>query len=107
MNMKKTHIRKGDTVAILSGNDKGKKGKVLRVDHKEGRVVVENLNLVKKHLRPDRDNPKGGIIDIPAAIDSSKVMVVCPNCGQATRINREVRNDSKVRICKKCNKAID
>ncbi|HOA90471.1 MAG: 50S ribosomal protein L24 [Bacillota bacterium] len=107
MNMQKIHVKKGDTVVVLSGNDKGKSGKVLRVDHKKGRVVVENLNLVKKHQRPDRENPKGGIIEIPAPMNSSKVMVVCPNCGQATRIKKELQGDKKVRICKKCDKAID
>lgn len=78
MNMQKIHVKKGDTVVVLSGNDKGKSGKVLRVDHKKGRVVVENLNLVKKHQRPDRENPKGGIIEIPAPMNSSKVMLSAP-----------------------------
>lgn len=107
MNMNKVHVKKGDTVAVLSGNDKGKKGKVLRVDHKKGRVVVENLNMVKKHMRPTQENPQGGIVSIPAPMHSSKVMVVCPSCGQPSRVKREVRDDAKVRICKKCEKVID
>jgi large subunit ribosomal protein L24 len=107
MNMNKIHVKKGDTVTIISGDDKGKKGKVLRVDDKKGRVVVEGLNMMKKHLRPNRDNPQGGIVQIPAPMKSSKVMIVCPSCGKPTRIAREKRNDGKVRVCKQCNKVID
>lgn len=107
MNTHKVHVKKGDTVTVISGNEKGKKGKVLRVDYKKGHVVVENLNMVKKHLRPTQTNPQGGVTSIPASMSSSKVMLVCPNCGKPTRVQREIRDDSKVRICKKCKKAID
>ena len=105
--MKKIHVKKGDTVTVISGNEKGKKGKVLRVDHKQGRVVVENLNMVKKHMRPSQSNPQGGVISVPAPMHSSNVMIICPSCGRPTRIKKELRDGTKIRVCKKCQKAID
>jgi large subunit ribosomal protein L24 len=101
------HVRKGDLVRIIAGNDKGKTGKVLGVRPASGRVIVEGLNMVKKHVRPMRENP-GGIVEQPAPLASSNVMLVCPSCNQPTRIRRVRGGDGKLtRECKKCNKPID
>lgn len=104
--MKKLHVKTGDTVAILSGKDKGKKGKVLEVSPKEGKVIVEGLNMVKKHVKPRRQGETGGIIDAESAIYACKVNAVCPKCDKATRLahaKKEVKGKMKsVRICKHC-----
>lgn len=96
-------IKKGDTVLVIAGKDKGKKGKVLSVLTKTERVVVEGVNIVKKHVRPTRKNPKGGIITQEAGIHISNVKLVCPSCAQPTRVGFKIREDgAKVRTCKKC-----
>lgn len=95
-------IRKNDQVQILSGKDRGKRGKVLRVFPKEDKLIVENLNLVKRHRKPKKGGEKGQRVEVPAAIPVSRVMLVCPACGKPTRIGYKVIADSKVRICKKC-----
>ena len=95
-------IKKGDTVQVLSGNDKGKKGEVLEVMPKDSKIVVKGVNVRKKHIKPRRQGEEGGIIPIECAIDSSKVNVVCSKCGKSTRVEYKVENDKKVRICKKC-----
>ena len=95
-------IKKGDTVKVLSGNDKGKTGEVLEVIPKTQRVIVKGVNVRKKHVKPRKQGEEGGIIPVECSIHSSKVNVVCPKCGKATRIGYEVNGDTKVRICKKC-----
>ena len=95
-------IKKGDTVQILSGNDKGKKGEVLEVMPKDSKVVVKGVNVRKKHIKPRKQGEEGGIIPVECAIDSSIVNVVCPKCGKTTRVEYKVEDDKKVRICKKC-----
>ncbi len=103
----KMHVKKGDQVLILSGKDKGKKGKVLRSIPTEGRVLVEGINIVKKHNRP-RQRVQGGIQEQPAPVNSSNVMVICPACKTPTRIARkELKDGNKVRACKKCRENID
>ena len=99
-------IRKGDTVQVLAGNDKGKTGEVLEVIPKDSKVVVKGVNVRKKHIKPRKQGEEGGIIPVECAIDSSKVNVVCPKCGKSTRIEYKVENDKKVRICKKCGAVI-
>ena len=99
-------IKKGDTVQVLSGNDKGKKGEVLEVIPKDSKVVVKGVNVRKKHIKPRRQGEEGGIIPVECAIDSAKVNVVCSKCGKSTRVEYEVENDKKVRICKKCGAVI-
>ena len=99
-------IKKGDTVQVLSGNDKGKKGEVLEVIPKDSKVVVKGVNVRKKHIKPRKQGDEGGIIPIECAIDSSKVNVVCPKCGKSTRVEYKVEDDKKVRICKKCGAVI-
>ena len=95
-------VKKGDTVQVLSGNDKGKKGEVLEVIPKDSKVVVKGVNVRKKHIKPRKQGEEGGIISVECAIDSSKVNVVCPKCGKSTRVEYKIENDKKVRICKKC-----
>ena len=97
-------IKKGDTVQVLSGNDKGKTGEVLEVMPKTEKVVVKGVNIRKKHVKPRKQGEEGGIISVEVAIHSSKASVVCPKCGKATRIGfKENKDNKKVRVCKKCN----
>ena len=106
----KTKIRKGDEVMVVSGKESGKKGKVLRVDHQDGRLVIEHLNVIKKHTKPNpKKNPQGGVIERENAIDISNAMLVCPACGQPTRIGYREVGDGKVRACRRanCGKDID
>lgn len=100
--MPKVHVRKGDKVQVLSGKDKGAQGEVKRVIPATGRVVVEGVAMVKKAQRPDQQGNNGGIIQREAAIDASNVMLVCPKCGQATRVARKHDGKNLIRVCKKC-----
>ncbi len=95
-------IRKGDTVKVLSGNDKGKTGEVLDVIPKTNKIVVKGINIRKKHIKPRKQGEEGGIIPVECAIHAAKVNVVCPKCGKAARIGYSVEKDEKVRVCKKC-----
>lgn len=95
-------IKKNDTVIVLSGKNKGKKGKVIDVFSAEGKVVVEGVNVAKRHQRPSR-NFQGGIIEKPLAIYVSKVMLVCPRCSQPTRIAKK----NKMRVCQECEEIMD
>ncbi len=102
--MSKMHIKKGDTVVVLSGKDKGKKGKVLAVFPKTSKAIVEGVNVATKHSKPRRQGEEGGIIKQEIAINACKLMHVCSKCNEATRIGRKVMDDgSIVRYCKKCN----
>ena len=95
-------IKKGDTVQVLSGNDKGKTGEVLETIPKSGKVIVKGINVRKKHIKPKKKGEEGGIIGLECAVDSSKMSVVCSKCNKPTRIGYEIEKDKKVRICKKC-----
>ena len=99
-------IRKGDNVQVLSGNDKGKTGEVLEVIPGTEKIIVKGINVRKKHVKARKQGEEGGIIPVECAIHASKVNVVCPKCGKATRIGYSVEKDQKVRICKKCNTKI-
>jgi large subunit ribosomal protein L24 len=102
------NVKKNDKVRIVTGKDRGKSGRVLFVDKKNGRLIVEGLNVVKKTKRPDQQNQKGGIIDIEAPVDISNVMVVCPKCNKPTRIKKKALGDGRhVRICGKCEEILD
>jgi len=104
----KMNIKKGDTVVVLSGKEKGKKGKVISCDPEAGRVIVEGVNIVKKHTRPTQKSPQGGIKDQEAPLYESKIMLVCPSCKKPSRVGKKVlTNGDKVRACKKCGEAID
>ena len=110
--MNKLHIKKGDTVVVLSGKDKGKQGKVLSVLPKKEMAIVEGVAMVKKHQKPRGQGMPGGIIEKEAAIPACKVMLVCPTCKKATRVAHkfvevEGQKPQKVRSCKKCGATID
>ena len=96
-------IKKGDTVKVLSGNDKGKTGEVLTVIPKTEKIVVKGVNVRKKHVKARKQGEESGIIPVECSIHSSKVNVVCPKCGKATRIGYIIEKGEKVRVCKKCN----
>jgi len=101
------NVKKEDTVIVLSGKDKGKQGRVMSADPKNGKVLVEGVNVAKRHLKPRRPGEDGGIIKKETPIYASKVMRVCPKCGKPTREAHKFLNDgSKVRICKKCGETI-
>ena len=103
----KVHVKAGDNVLMLSGKDKGKKGKVLAVSRKEGKIIVEKLNLVTKHAKPTKMGQEGGRIKVESAVYACKVQLVCPACGEGTRIAHTISEDgTKKRMCKKCKKAI-
>ena len=100
--MNNLKIKKNDTVVVLSGKDKGKQGKVLEAMPKTGKVVVEGINVVTRHMKPRRQGEEGGIVKREAAIAACKVQVVCPKCSKGTRIAHKIEGDKKVRICKHC-----
>lgn len=99
-------IKKGDNVVVITGKDKGKKGKVLEVLPKNGRVIVDNVNIVSRHTKPRSAEDKGGIVKKPAPIEASNVMVLC-DCGKATRVAYKMVDGKKVRVCKKCGLSLD
>jgi large subunit ribosomal protein L24 len=108
MSQHKLHVRKGDTVIVLSGKDKGKKGKVLAAYPGEGKVLVEDVNVVTKHKKPSPTMQQGGLLKQEAPIFAAKVMLVCPACKQPTRVSHHIlENGTKVRVCKKCDENID
>ncbi|OGC34457.1 50S ribosomal protein L24 [candidate division WOR-1 bacterium RIFOXYB2_FULL_48_7] len=100
------NIKKGDTVVILSGKDKDKKGKVSKVFPERGKLIVEGLNVAKRHQKPTQKFP-GGIIDKSMPLTASKVMLVCSRCSKPTRIGTKEVGDRRVRVCKKCNEIVD
>ena len=101
----KTKLRRDDNVKVVSGKDRGKTGKVLKINTDSGRVIVQGLNMVRKAVKPRRQNDKGGIIDVEAALDISNVMIVCKKCGP-TRIGYVIEKSEKRRICRKCGEAL-
>ena len=96
------NIKKNDTVIVLSGKDKGVKGKVLVAMPAEEKVIVEGVSVASKHSKPRKQGEKGGIIKVETPIYACKVMVVCPKCGKATRVAHKLENGKNVRVCKKC-----
>lgn len=101
-------IKKGDTVAVITGKERGKRGRVLSVLAKKDKVVVEKLNVIKRHMKPSKKYAQGGIIEKEAPIHASNVMLLCPKCGKPARIGAQVFEDGKkLRVCKKCREVID
>ena len=97
----KLHVKKGDTVMVISGTSKGRKGKVLEVSPKEGKVIGEGIHMVTKHVKPRKMGDPGGIVKAEGALYASKVMLVCPKCGKPTRVATKVYGDgTKERVCK-------
>ena len=101
-------IRKNDNVVVITGRDRGKRGRVLRVVPDKGRVIVEGVNFIKRHTKANpQKNIKGGIVEREAAMHASNVQLVCPECGKMTRIGHRIDGDRKVRICRKCEGVVD
>ena len=105
--MIKTIIKKDDNVVVTTGTDKGKRGKVLFIDRKKGKIVVEGINKKKKFVRPSQDNPKGGIISLEFPIHISNVANFCEKCKKGVRVAVQIKNDDKTRVCKKCGKSFN
>ena len=95
-------IKKNDIVKMLAGKDSGKTAKVVRVFPAEAKVVMEGLNLVKKHLRPRREGEQGQRVELPRKVTVSNVMLICPKCSKPTRVGYDITKEKKVRVCKKC-----
>ena len=103
-----TPIRKNDNVVVTTGKDRGKRGRVVRVVPDKNRVIVEGVNIIKRHTRPNpQRNIKGGIVEREGALHASNVQLVCPECGKRTRVGHRVDGDRKVRICRKCEGVVD
>ena len=104
-----TPIRKNDNVVVVTGKDRGKRGRVLRLVPAKNRLIVEGANFVKRHTRPNpAQNVKGGVVEREAPLHASNVQLICPDCGAATRIGRRLLEDGrKVRICRKCDGVVD
>ena len=108
--MKKKHplLKKNDKVIILTGREKGKIGAILKVDEKQGRAIVEKVNMVKRHTRPGGNTAQGGIIEKEASIHLSNLMIVCNKCTEPSRVGKRILEDqSRVRVCKKCGELLD
>lgn len=99
-------IKKNDTVLIISGKDRGKRGKVFNVFPKERKLLVEAVNLKKKHAKPKRQGEKGQVIEVPAPVAISSAKLICSKCGKPTRVGYKIAEGKKYRICKKCNSEI-
>jgi large subunit ribosomal protein L24 len=109
MSRLETPVRKNDNVIVIAGRDRGKRGRVLKVLPARNRVVVEGVNVIKRHTRPNPSrNIKGGIVEREGSLHASNVQIVCPECGAPTRIGRQILGDGrKVRICRKCKGVVD
>ncbi|MBA3016299.1 MAG: 50S ribosomal protein L24 [Proteobacteria bacterium] len=107
--MNYTHqVKKDDQVEVLSGKDKGRVGKILRVDPKNNTAIVEKVNVVKRHTKPNPANQQGGIISKEAMIDLSNLKLICPKCAKTVRLGKKILDDgSKVRVCKKCGESVE
>lgn len=110
---KKVHVKSGDTVIVINGSDRGHKGKVLQVSPAEGKVIVEGVNIVHKHVKPRQMGQPGGILKAESALYASKVQIVCPHCGRPTRVGHSFETSkkgvtTKIRVCKHgdCGKAL-
>ena len=104
-----TPIRRNDNVVVITGKDRGKRGRVLKVDPAKNRLVIEGVNFIKRHTKPNpQRNVKGGIVEREAGLDASNVQLLCPECGKQTRVGRRRQDDGKrVRICVKCEGVVD
>ena len=96
------NIKKDDKVVVLSGKDKGKQGKVIKADPQAMKVIVEGVNVATKHQKPRKQGEEGGIFKVETPIYASKVQLVCPKCGKATRVAHKITDGKKTRVCKKC-----
>lgn len=101
-------LKKNDTVLVIAGAEKGKKGRVLSIEPKKDRLLIESINMIKKHMKPNKQYQQGGIIDKEAPVHRSNVMLVCPKCDKPTRIGNSILEDGKkIRACKQCGEVVD
>lgn len=100
------HVKKGDKVEVISGKDKKKQGKILSASPKTGKVLVEGVNIIKKHTKGTQANPAGGIIEKEAPIDASNVLLYCSKCEKGVRYGIKIEGDKKLRVCKHCGKEL-
>lgn len=100
-------LKKNDNVMMIAGKDKGKTGLIERVFPADGRIVVKGMAIAKKHIKPSKKNPQGGIIEINQKVNASNVMILCPACGKPTKISFKVSEKAKSRICKKCGTSLE
>jgi large subunit ribosomal protein L24 len=109
MSRLQTPVRRNDNVLVITGKDRGKRGRVLKVLPETNRLIVEGLNMIKRHMKPNPNrNIQGGVVSREAALHASNVQIVCPECGKPTRIGRRILGDGrKVRICRKCEGVVD
>jgi large subunit ribosomal protein L24 len=102
------HVRRGDTVEVITGKYRGKRGKVLRVIPKDGRIIVEGIMVAKRHMKPNQKMPSGGIVEKEMPFTAGKAMLVCTRCGRAVRFGHQTMDDgTKVRVCRHCGEIID
>jgi len=108
MSATKVHVKKGDAVIVITGKSAGKKGKVLEVEPEKQKVIIEGVNMVKRHTKPSKNMQRGGIIEKEGPVASSNVMVFCSRCNKPTRIGKKMLdNGTKARACKKCGEILD
>ena len=107
MSLNNLNVKKGDTVVVLSGKDKGKQGKIIQAIPKKAQVIVEDVNKVKRHTKPSLKAPQGGIIQKEMPLNVCKVQLVCPACNKPTRIGHKAVDGKNLRICKKCGEVVD
>lgn len=100
-------IKKNDTVVVTSGREKGKRGRVIAVYPSENRLLIEKLNIIKRHTRPNQQLRQGGIVEKEAPISAANVRLVCPKCDKPTRVARRIDGDSRSRVCRSCNEVLD
>ena len=98
----KMHVKKDDSVVVISGDDKGKRGKVLQVSPKEGKILVGGVNMVKKHVKPRKQGQEGGILTVEGAFYADKVMLYCSKCEKGVRVGHKTNDGKKIRVCAKC-----
>jgi large subunit ribosomal protein L24 len=103
----KLSLRKNDQVQVMAGREKGKTGRILKVDSKSGRVTVEKINLVKRHTRPTQQNPQGGIVEKELPLHYSNVLLMCPKCNRGVRHGKKMTEKKKVRVCKRCDETLE
>lgn len=99
-------IKKGDKIRVMAGKDKGREGVVDRVYKKSSKVLIQKINIYKKHIKKSEKMPQGGVVEVSRPLDVSKIMLVCPKCGKVTRVGYRVEKGKKFRVCKKCESKI-
>lgn len=99
-------IKKGDKIKVIAGKDSGKTAKIEKVYLKQNKVLIQGVNIYKKHIKKNEKMPQGGIVEVPRPLDIAKIMLICPKCEKTTRVGYEIKADKKNRICKKCKSVI-